>query len=133
MKQIQTQKPILVTGVAGFIGFHIARRLLKMGLIVVGVDNLNDYYDPMLKVSRLSILQDYEKFNFAHGDLTDLVNLEQLFYEHEFDYVVHLAAQAGARYSIEAPLSYGKSNLVGMTHILECCRHHNYDGMCTCA
>ncbi|RJY02249.1 NAD-dependent epimerase/dehydratase family protein [Parashewanella spongiae] len=122
---MNTKKPILVTGVAGFIGFHIAKRLLEMGMTVIGIDNLNDYYDPMLKVARLGILQDYETFRFTHGDLADLVSLEQLFYEHEFDYVVHLAAQVGVRYPIEAPVSYSKSNLVGMTHILECCRHHN--------
>ena len=115
---------ILVTGAAGFIGYHVARRLLDRGDEVVGIDNLNDYYDPNLKKARLAELAPYDGFTFEKLDLADREGMARLFAEGAFDRVVHLAAQAGVRYSIENPLSYVDSNLVGFGHILEGCRHH---------
>ena len=116
-------KPILVTGAAGFIGYHLAERLLRDGRKVVGLDNLNDYYDPALKEARLERLEAADGFTFARLDLADRQGMEALFADHAFDTVVHLAAQAGVRYSIENPNSYVDSNLVGFLHILEGCRH----------
>ena len=116
---------ILVTGAAGFIGYHVARNFLDRGDKVTGLDNLNDYYDVSLKQARLDQLQDYEPFSFAKVDLADRAAMEALFAENEFDRVVHLAAQAGVRYSIEQPHAYVDSNLVGFLHILEGCRHHD--------
>jgi UDP-glucuronate 4-epimerase len=116
-------KPVLVTGAAGFIGFHLAARLLADGQTVVGLDNLNDYYDPALKVARLAQLEAHERFTFARLDLADRPGMQNLFSDHSFSSVVHLAAQAGVRYSIENPYSYVDSNLVGHLHILEGCRH----------
>ena len=113
----------LVTGVAGFIGYHLAERLLRDGRKVVGLDNLNDYYDPALKEARLERLEAADGFTFARLDLADRQGMEKLFADHAFDTVVHLAAQAGVRYSIENPNSYVDSNLVGFLHILEGCRH----------
>jgi UDP-glucuronate 4-epimerase len=115
--------PILVTGVAGFIGFHLAERLLAEGRRVVGLDNLNDYYDPTLKVARLERLEANEEFTFARIDLADRRKMEALFATYGFNTVVHLAAQAGVRYSIDNPHSYVDTNLVGFLHILEGCRH----------
>jgi UDP-glucuronate 4-epimerase len=114
---------VLVTGAAGFIGYHLAERLLRDGRKVVGLDNLNDYYDPALKEARLERLEASEGFTFARLDLADRQGMEALFADHAFDTVVHLAAQAGVRYSIENPNSYVDSNLVGFLHILEGCRH----------
>jgi len=114
---------VLVTGAAGFIGYHLAERLLSEGRSVVGLDNLNDYYDPALKQARLARLEATEGFTFARLDLADRQGMEKLFADHAFDTVVHLAAQAGVRYSIENPHSYVDSNLVGFLHILEGCRH----------
>jgi UDP-glucuronate 4-epimerase len=113
----------LITGAAGFIGFHLARRLLGRGESVVGLDNLNDYYDVRLKQDRLAILQKESHFQFVHADLVDRTAIERLFASHTFDRVVHLAAQAGVRYSIENPQAYVQSNLVGFINILEACRH----------
>ena len=115
---------ILVTGAAGFIGYHTCTRLLASGYEVVGIDNLNDYYDVTLKESRLSRLQDQRNFSFSRLDLADRQGMEQLFSTRQFDTVIHLAAQAGVRYSIENPHAYIDSNLVGFINILEGCRHH---------
>ena len=115
---------ILVTGAAGFIGMHTALRLLERGDTVVGIDNLNDYYDPQLKLDRLEQLKPYAGFSFEKMDLADRPNIEALFAREKFDRVVHLAAQAGVRYSITNPHAYGESNLIGFLNILEACRHN---------
>jgi UDP-glucuronate 4-epimerase len=118
---------ILVTGAAGFIGFHTAKKLLERGDEVVGLDNLNEYYDPNLKRSRLSQLQDKPNWRFVKLDLADRSGMLELFKAERFERVIHLAAQAGVRYSIENPLAYVESNLVGMTHLLEGCRHNGVE------
>ncbi len=115
---------ILVTGAAGFIGFHTSKLLLERGDEVIGLDNLNDYYDVSLKDARLAILESMSGFRFAKIDLADRPAMEALFAGNEIDRVIHLAAQAGVRYSIENPHSYVDSNVVGTLHILEGCRHH---------
>lgn len=115
---------VFVTGVAGFIGFHLARRLLGDGHRVFGIDNLNPYYDPSLKRDRLELLRPFQGFSFSELDLADRPGMEQVFAGTSFDVVVHLAAQAGVRYSIENPHAYVDSNLTGFLHILEGCRHH---------
>jgi UDP-glucuronate 4-epimerase len=117
-------QPILVTGAAGFIGFHVARRLLAEGRAVVGLDNLNDYYDPALKQARLDILRGERGFAFERVDLADRAATERLFAAHRFAKVVHLAAQAGVRYSIDHPHAYVDANLVGFVNLLEGCRHY---------
>lgn len=117
-------KTILVTGAAGFIGFHLSSKLITHGYQVVGIDNLNDYYDVNLKRSRLTILLQNENFTFRQIDLTDKNSLDKLFAEFDFPYVVNLAAQAGVRYSITNPYAYLNSNLTGFLNILESCRHH---------
>ncbi len=116
--------PILVTGAAGFIGFHLARRLLDAGHRVTGFDNLNDYYDPALKEARLSVLRAHRNFTFVRGDLSDQAAMRSLFEKGQFRYVVHLAAQAGVRYSLINPMAYGQSNLIGFLNVLEMCREH---------
>jgi UDP-glucuronate 4-epimerase len=115
---------VLVTGAAGFIGFHVAQKLLARGDRVVGLDNLNDYYDVNLKLARLAQIENLPGFTFAKIDLQDRPAMEALFSEHQFDAVINLAAQAGVRYSLENPHAYVDSNIVGFTNILECCRHH---------
>lgn len=115
---------ILVTGAAGFIGFHLSQRLLSQGDRVVGIDNLNDYYEVSLKQGRLEILQQSDNFQFQQLDLSDRDGIARLFAENSFDIVVNLAAQAGVRYSLENPYAYLDSNLVGFLNILEGCRHH---------
>ena len=117
-------RKVLITGGAGFIGNELCLRLLHQGDQVVAVDNLNDYYDPSLKRARLERLEAQSGFTFARLDLADRNGMESLFAEHRFQTVVHLAAQAGVRYSIENPHSYVDSNLVGFLHILEGCRHN---------
>lgn len=112
----------LVTGAAGFIGYHLSRYLLEKGIEVIGIDNLNPYYDVRLKKSRLEQLSGFKKFYFYKTDISDRTAMEKMFYEHYFDVVVHLAAQAGVRYSIENPHAYIESNLVGFINILEGCR-----------
>lgn len=115
---------ILVTGAAGFIGMHTARRLLQRGDEVVGIDNLNDYYSPELKTDRLAVLQDHAAFQFRKISLEDRDAMRDLFATQHFDRVIHLAAQAGVRYSLQNPEAYSDSNLTGFINILECCRHH---------
>jgi UDP-glucuronate 4-epimerase len=124
MTQIQPSgNPILVTGAAGFIGFHIAKRLLDGGRKVVGLDNLNSYYDVSLKEARLEQLRDRDGFEFHKLDLANKLGVAALFASNVFESVVHLAAQAGVRYSLDNPHAYVDSNLVGFLHILEGCRH----------
>ncbi len=115
---------ILVTGCAGFIGMHAARRLLERGHEVVGIDNLNDYYDPALKHARLEQLRSFSGFTFRKLDIADPSGVRELFAQHAFPRVVHLAAQAGVRYSLEHPQAYVDSNVTGFLNILEGCRHH---------
>lgn len=115
--------PILVTGAAGFIGFHLAQRLMQAGRTVVGLDNINNYYDPKLKEARLAILHNDPRFSFVKLDLTDRVGIQKLFSERGFPVVVNLAAQAGVRYSLDHPHAYADANLEGFTNILEGCRH----------
>ncbi len=113
---------ILITGAAGFIGFHLALRLLRDGHEVVGFDNLNDYYSPKLKQARLRLLEGYSRFVFYRADLADAPSVRGVFDCGSIGHVVHLAAQAGVRYSMENPAAYVQSNLVGFANILECCR-----------
>lgn len=117
------QHKALVTGAAGFIGFHVARRLLQSGYSVFGVDSLTDYYDPRLKEARLAVLAQDPQFTFARLDLSDRDLTRQMFMEHRFPVVIHLAAQAGVRYSIENPSVYIDANLQGFANVLEGCRH----------
>jgi UDP-glucuronate 4-epimerase len=116
-------KKILVTGSAGFIGFHLSQRLLSKGDQVIGLDNLNNYYDVSLKEARLNLLKTQNNFSFYKLDLADQEAIENLFKAHKFDVVVNLAAQAGVRYSLKNPQAYINSNIVGFTNILEGCRH----------
>ena len=116
--------PVLVTGVAGFIGFHIARRLLEQGRAVVGVDNLNAYYDERLKQARAAELGKSKSFSFVKLDLADRAATAVLFAEYRFPAVVHMAAMAGVRYSIDDPLAYVDANVVGFANVLEGCRHN---------
>lgn len=118
---------ILVTGAAGFIGFHTALKLLERGDTVIGLDNFNDYYDVTLKEARASILERYDSFRMVRMGLEQRSGMESLFASEKFDKVVHLAAQAGVRYSIENPHSYIDSNIVGTLHILEGCRHNSVE------
>ncbi|MFU8805484.1 MAG: NAD-dependent epimerase [Bradymonadaceae bacterium] len=115
---------ILVTGAAGFIGFHLATRLLERGDEVVGLDNLNDYYDVNLKLARLEQLQEHENFSFHKLDVADREAIAHIFETEKFERVVHLAAQAGVRYSLENPHAYIDANIVGFINILEGCRHN---------
>jgi UDP-glucuronate 4-epimerase len=119
-----TDQAILVTGAAGFIGFHVARQLLAEGRPVVGLDNLNNYYDPALKQARLELLRGDPRFSFVQADLADRDAIAALFARHGFSEVVHLAAQAGVRYSIEQPHTYVDSNLQGFLNVLEGCRNN---------
>lgn len=134
---------ILITGTAGFIGYHLIERLASKDYHVVGIDNINDYYDVNLKYARLNELgiqrnlirnneelivsNRFSNFRFSKIDITDLSKLEQLFIKEKFTHVVNLAAQAGVRYSLENPHAYVQSNLVGFVNLLECCRHHKIE------
>ncbi len=120
-----SDKTILVTGAAGFIGFHIARQLAAEGHDVVGLDNLNNHYDPALKLARLEILRANSRFSFLQADLADRPLVASLFAKHRFAVVVHLAAQAGVRHSIDHPHAYVDSNLEGFVNVLEGCRHND--------
>jgi UDP-glucuronate 4-epimerase len=119
-----SNRMILVTGAAGFIGFHVARQLLAEGRHVVGLDSLNDYYDPALKQARLGILRENARFSFVQADLADRPSMASLFAKHRFAVVIHLAAQAGVRYSIDHPHAYVDANLEGFVNVLEGCRHN---------
>ena len=110
-------KEILITGSAGFIGFHLAHRLLLEGYTVVGLDNLNNYYDVDLKKSRLSLLNEHKNFSFVHASLEDKTSIEKIFHDHDISTVINLAAQAGVRYSLENPDEYISSNIVGFLNI----------------
>jgi len=118
------REPVLVTGAAGFIGFHVTERLLSEGHSVVGLDSLNSYYDPQLKAARLQILKRHSNFSFAKLDLADRSAIRSLFAQHRFPVVVHLAAQAGVRYSLDHPHAYVDANLEGFVNVLEGCRHN---------
>tara|TARA_B100000900_G_scaffold416056_1_gene448781 strand:- start:2348 stop:3355 length:1008 start_codon:yes stop_codon:yes gene_type:complete len=118
---------ILLTGVAGFIGMHVASKLLERGDSVIGIDNLNSYYDPELKKERLKLLNNFERFNFKKIDISDSDEIKNIFSKHKFDRVVHMAAQAGVRYSIENPSEYIKSNLLGFANIIENCRNNKVE------
>ena len=118
---------ILVTGAAGFIGFHTSVKLLERGETVIGLDNFNDYYDVSLKEARAKILNGYDNFRMERLDLADRTKIDSLFSREKFEKVVHLAAQAGVRYSIENPHAYIESNITGTLHILEGCRHNDVE------
>ena len=120
---------ILVTGSSGFIGMHLCKSLLEDGYQVVGIDNMNDYYDPALKEARLKELYLYDNFKFVKADVSDYPSVETAFKDFEPEKVVNLAAQAGVRYSLENPQAYIQSNVVGFMNILECCRHHQVKGL----
>ena len=121
------EAPVLITGAAGFIGHAVAKALLGAGRQVVGLDNLNAYYDPALKRARLARLEEHHGFSFRKLDLADEGGMQALFARHGFRQVVHLAAQAGVRYSIEAPQQYISSNIAGLTVLLECCVRHGVE------
>ena len=114
---------VLVTGAAGFIGFHLCKKLLDMGDMVIGVDNMNNYYDPNLKKARLNILKKYSKFIFFKEDIHNFDGLKKIFQEYKIEVICNLAAQAGVRYSIKDPFSYQKSNMEGFLNIIELARH----------
>ena len=120
---------ILVTGTAGFIGFHLTKSLLRDGFSVIGVDNLNDYYDIELKKDRLNQLTNYKNFIFNEVDIANKSQIEEVFVNHKISKVVNLAAQAGVRYSIDNPYAYLNSNLIGFLNIIELCRHNNIEGL----
>lgn len=123
MKELDPSKTYLITGGAGFIGFHLSKSLLEKGARVIGFDNMNDYYDVRLKEDRLAKLYYYDKYTFVKGDLADNADVFQLFQEYRPDIVVNLGAQAGVRYSIDNPSAYMESNMMGFFHILEGCRY----------
>ena len=125
--QLDTNKTYLVTGAAGFIGFYLSKKLLEQGCKVVGIDNLNDYYDVNLKYTRLEQLKPFDNFTFIEGDISDKAAVANMFEEYKPNFVVNLAAQAGVRYSIENPDAYIQSNVIGFYNILEACRHYPVD------
>lgn len=123
MNQLDLSKTYLITGGAGFIGFHLSKSLLEKGAQVIGFDNLNDYYEVSLKEARLAILQQYGSYRFIKGDLADNADVFRIFQEYHPQIVVNLGAQAGVRYSIDNPEAYMQSNMMGFFHILEACRY----------
>ena len=127
MESFDANKKILITGAAGFIGYHLAKRLLSLGAQVAGLDNMNAYYDVQLKKDRLAQLELYPAFSFTQGDLADGDTVNKIFAAFQPDIVVNLAAQAGVRYSIDHPREYIDSNIVGFFNILEACRHFQPD------
>ena len=127
MNPLDTQKTYLITGGAGFIGFHLSKRLLDAGASVVGFDNMNDYYEVSLKEARLKELGGYEKYTFVKGDLADKASVDAVFEKYRPQITVNLGAQAGVRYSIDNPEAYVQSHLVGFFNILEACRHYGTD------
>ena len=124
MNNLDKNSTFLVTGAAGFIGYFLSKHLLSEGFQVIGLDNLNDYYDPALKDERLRLLEPFEKFTFIKSDLANKDSLMEIFEKYRPDYVINLAAQAGVRYSIENPDVYIQSNILGFFNILEACRHY---------
>ncbi|MDX8047130.1 GDP-mannose 4,6-dehydratase [Gracilibacillus sp. S3-1-1] len=126
-RDINTNKMFFVTGAAGFIGYYLSKRLLDQGCTVIGIDNVNDYYDVKLKHTRLEGLDPYENFTFVKADISDKAVIDELFKEYRPNVVVNLAAQAGVRYSIENPDVYMQSNVIGFYNILEACRHYPVD------
>lgn len=118
---------LLITGAAGFIGFHLAKLRLEQGNSVIAIDNLNDYYDVRLKHARLEQLQAYANFQFYHADISDAQKVNEIFISHKPQRVVNLAAQAGVRYSLTNPHAYVQSNVIGFTNIVEACRHHQVE------
>lgn len=126
-RELDRNKVYFVTGAAGFIGFHLSKRLLEEGCTVIGLDNLNDYYDVNLKRDRLEVIKKYGKFKFIYADLEDKESLKKVFIENKIDIVINLAAQAGVRYSITNPDVYIQSNIVGFANILEMCRHYKVE------
>lgn len=126
-KPLATAKTYLVTGAAGFIGYYLSNKLLSQGCRVIGIDNINDYYDVNLKYTRLELLKPFEKFTFIKGDLSDKDMVAKVFEEYKPNIVVNLAAQAGVRYSIDNPDVYIQSNIIGFFNILEACRHYPVD------
>lgn len=124
LKPVDIKKIYLVTGAAGFIGMHLSKKLLELGCTIIGLDNMNDYYDVRLKSARLDVLKEHERFTFYQKDLTEKSTMEALFSDNSIDVVINLAAQAGVRYSIENPEAYIHSNIIGFFNILENCRHH---------
>ena len=123
MNPLDVNKTYLITGGAGFIGFHLSKSLLDRGAKVIGFDNLNDYYEVSLKEDRLAILEQYEKYRFIKGDLADNAAVISIFQEYQPQIVVNLGAQAGVRYSIDNPEAYMQSNMMGFFHILQACRY----------
>lgn len=121
---LDKSKTFLITGSAGFIGFYLSKKLLDQGYQVIGIDNLNDYYDLSLKQHRLGQLEPYKNFTFINGDISNKEQLKKIFKEHKPEIVINLAAQAGVRYSIENPDVYIQSNIIGFYNILEACRHY---------
>ncbi|MGF7185309.1 UDP-glucuronate 4-epimerase [Desulfitispora alkaliphila] len=126
-KQLDTSKTYLITGGTGFIGFFLSKKLLEQGCRVIGIDNLNDYYDVNLKHTRLELLKPFEKYTFIKSDISDKEVLMKTFEEYKPNVVVNLAAQAGVRYSLENPDAYIQSNTIGFYNILEACRHNPVD------
>jgi UDP-glucuronate 4-epimerase len=118
-------KRILVTGAAGFIGYHISKRLLEDGYEVFGIDSMNGYYSTQIKFDRVGHLKGYDNFSFSNVNICNRLDIDGLFAANKFDLVIHLAAQAGVRYSIDAPHKYAESNLIGFVNILEACRQQN--------
>lgn len=124
MNELKKEQTILITGGAGFIGYHLALRLMKKGVTrVIGFDNMNDYYDTSLKADRVKLLKEHSQFTFIEGDLADAKTVNKIFTEEKPDVVINLGGQAGVRYSIDNPQSYIESNIIGFFNILEACRH----------